>query len=567
MDPIQAIPSTPGVESATQQPVGDAGGFAALFQQFVTGTVAVDESALPLSGEPQSKVNPLDMLSPKEIEAFKAILQSQGAIFPEFDKSDMQNQPSDDLMALMGQLQQLLQSPELAETPVNFEDWQSLSPQELDLALQQLSQKLTEMLGATAVEASGVVSDAQKLVEKIQKEIPQLPQSIFAQPQAENVLDAGVKTASGSFAEVASSGIQNTHTSAKTFDEFSQATEKDNAESLSKSDPNSVAQVTSNMPSPEGQAVAPVIASQIAGKSRESGLADKKEAQDPALVRDGKGSPEGDSKENIIVATVAENQARSDAGQEGNSKPQQEQKNSESQPPVGDVQKKDSQDPLSNHDLATKHSKSTVNSDPVAQASDSVKPAVNESVNKMAQVAEAPVGTDSSIKTGEPLKSPGEIAAAKATSSRMLENMDRHQTVRQVSHRIQIMVQNGESRTTLRLDPPSLGHVELEVTSRPGEIRIHMVVDDENVKKVMESSIQKLRDSLEQQNVKLDRMEVQVDSGRPENQNGDKDAANARRNFHNRHFGRGMTFADVTVDVPDVDTGRRLGYNTMEVIA
>ena len=158
--------------------------------------------------------------------------------------------------------------------------------------------------------------------------------------------------------------------------------------------------------------------------------------------------------------------------------------------------------------------------------------------------------------------------STKETTSRLTEQMDRFQTVRQVTHRIKIMTQNGETRTVMRLDPPSLGHVEVEVeSSTPGEMRVHMVVEDEGTKKILEASVGRLRESLEQQQIKLDRLEVQVDAGRADAQGGGQSAMQSRRRMSNSGNSRGTTFANVSIDIPSSDTGRRLGYNTMEIIA
>lgn len=135
----------------------------------------------------------------------------------------------------------------------------------------------------------------------------------------------------------------------------------------------------------------------------------------------------------------------------------------------------------------------------------------------------------------------------------------------QVAHKVQIMVQNGDGKAILRLDPPELGHIEIEVDSRPGEMRVHMTVESESVKQTMESSVASLRESLEQQNVKLEKLEIQVDHAKAEAQAKGQDQAANRKNGGKGN--RGMRFADVIVEQPQSDTGRRLGLNTMELIA
>jgi flagellar hook-length control protein FliK len=149
----------------------------------------------------------------------------------------------------------------------------------------------------------------------------------------------------------------------------------------------------------------------------------------------------------------------------------------------------------------------------------------------------------------------------------MAERYDEFQAVRQVSQKVQWMVRNGEGKAILRLDPPELGHIEIEVETKSGEMKIHMSVENESVKNTLEASAPQLRQSMEQHHVKIEKLEVQVEA-RLDAQGGQADPQKSRRSEHaQRQLRRGMKIAEVLVDIPQVDTGRRLGYNTMELIA
>ena len=151
-------------------------------------------------------------------------------------------------------------------------------------------------------------------------------------------------------------------------------------------------------------------------------------------------------------------------------------------------------------------------------------------------------------------------------SSNMAERMEQHQALRQVAQKVQWLMQSGESRAVLRLDPPELGHIELEVHSKPGELKVHMTVESESVKQVMESSIGSLRTAMEQQNVKLEKLEVQVDQGRSEAQTAQRDPSQSGHRKSSKG-GRGTGIAEGILESSTSDTGRRFGYNTMELIA
>jgi len=152
-----------------------------------------------------------------------------------------------------------------------------------------------------------------------------------------------------------------------------------------------------------------------------------------------------------------------------------------------------------------------------------------------------------------------------SSGSNMAERIEHQQAVRQVAQRVHWMVQNGESRAVMRLDPPELGHVELEIHSKQGELKVHMTVESESVKQTLESSIGNLRTAMEQSQVKLEKLEVQVDLGHPEGQAAQGDAQSGHRRSHKG--GRGTLIAETIADTSVSDTGRRFGYNTMELIA
>lgn len=135
--------------------------------------------------------------------------------------------------------------------------------------------------------------------------------------------------------------------------------------------------------------------------------------------------------------------------------------------------------------------------------------------------------------------------------------------VQQVSHRVQFMISQGEGTATLRLDPPELGKIDLNVEYKSGELKVHMVVENQAVKETLELQVQQLRENLEAQQVKLHKLEVQVDQHQQQS-SGERNGASSRRSARNT---RGMKFAKVTVEAPIPDTGRRFGYNTMEFIA
>lgn len=208
-------------------------------------------------------------------------------------------------------------------------------------------------------------------------------------------------------------------------------------------------------------------------------------------------------------------------------------------------------------------------------ASESI-PNMQPQGSEVAEKPQAPMDGTSQVeqtKTLEsaPTTSTSNLQAPQQAStpqrSQMAERYDEFQAVRQVSQKVQWMVRNGEGKAILRLDPPELGHIEIEVETKSGEMKIHMSVENESVKNTLETSAPQLRQSMEQHQVKIEKLEVQVET-RLDAQGGQADPQKSRRSENaQRQHRRGMKIAEVLVDVPRVDTGRRLGYNTMELIA
>jgi flagellar hook-length control protein FliK len=158
------------------------------------------------------------------------------------------------------------------------------------------------------------------------------------------------------------------------------------------------------------------------------------------------------------------------------------------------------------------------------------------------------------------------VAAAEKTESAFLKPRHLETAVlKQVGDQIRLMNRDGKQLMVLRLDPAELGKVELRVEMEEKHLRIHMTVENEQVKGLLESRIPQLRELLEGQQVQMDKMEVAV--------NREKLQEDRQRNMH-RQDRRGRQRKQqeenglvMKVDAGDQDTGRRLGYNTLELIA
>lgn len=142
-------------------------------------------------------------------------------------------------------------------------------------------------------------------------------------------------------------------------------------------------------------------------------------------------------------------------------------------------------------------------------------------------------------------------------------NAPKHPVVRQIETQVSVMFDKGESRTTLSLYPENLGKVDLEITISQDKMQLMVSVENDKVKGILEQNIQQLKDSLSQHNLHLDKSEVNIEykNAGHQQQNDGK-----RKGFHNK--GSQDTILTVELEAREGDeTGRRLGYNTLEYLA
>jgi len=169
-------------------------------------------------------------------------------------------------------------------------------------------------------------------------------------------------------------------------------------------------------------------------------------------------------------------------------------------------------------------------------------------------------------KTGEKLHS-----VPVANSHRMQERIHEFEVVRQVVAQAKfITTPKGEQRLTMQLRPEHLGQMNLRIVLNNGEMQIHARVESLTAQAALESHVGLLREGLEKQGINLDRLEVSVEQK-------DRQDAFSLAEKHEQHekHGKGrdhhrnkeMHLAVSVKNDANSDTGRRLGYNTMEYLA
>ena len=84
------------------------------------------------------------------------------------------------------------------------------------------------------------------------------------------------------------------------------------------------------------------------------------------------------------------------------------------------------------------------------------------------------------------------------------------EVVEQVVTQIKVAVTEDTSEMSMQLNPENLGKVNLSVVTKEGHITAQFVTETEVARQALESQIQQLRETLGQQGLKVDKVEVSV---------------------------------------------------------
>jgi flagellar hook-length control protein FliK len=173
--------------------------------------------------------------------------------------------------------------------------------------------------------------------------------------------------------------------------------------------------------------------------------------------------------------------------------------------------------------------------DPRAEQGTSTETAPAEQRPKMALPVEAPNGLESdggeetttgpiSTETGEgeagpPARAWANQGSQQASTARGPEpsgpdQADRVRFVQRVARAFEAMGERGGS-VRLRLHPPELGSLRLEVTLRNGTMTARLEVESDSARTMLLDNLPALRDRLAQQEIKVDRFDVDVGDRSP----------------------------------------------------
>jgi flagellar hook-length control protein FliK len=171
-------------------------------------------------------------------------------------------------------------------------------------------------------------------------------------------------------------------------------------------------------------------------------------------------------------------------------------------------------------------------------------------------------------KTGEKLQT-----VNTRTPHAMQERIHEFEVVKQVIAKAKLITTPvGDQRMTLQLRPDHLGQVDMRITLSSNEMQIQARVESPVAQAALETHIGLLREGLEKQGITLDRLEVSVEqkdkqdafslAERQDREEQREHQRNKSRRAREQHLAVSISQKD-----PAGDTGRRLGYNSMEYLA
>ena len=119
------------------------------------------------------------------------------------------------------------------------------------------------------------------------------------------------------------------------------------------------------------------------------------------------------------------------------------------------------------------------------------------------------------------------------------------QVLEAASSRLRIATREGVSSARIRLDPPSLGRMDMRLEVQAGVLNAKVTVEHAWVKEAVTSNLKDLRDSLAEQGVEVESFSVDVNSG--------KGFGNSQSDFEGGAFGDELNFGDIAGDDPEID--------------
>ena len=141
--------------------------------------------------------------------------------------------------------------------------------------------------------------------------------------------------------------------------------------------------------------------------------------------------------------------------------------------------------------------------------------------------------------------------------------------VNQVGRRISLALKNGQNHVKIQLKPPDLGSIQLEMSMKDNVLKVAMIAEHHSVKDMLMSHVSDLKQSLLQQGIELQKVDVEIDYDFGQSM------ANAQKNLTGGRSGKGRSAsnnqsADLeegTESLEPLRTRARDGHTVLDLFA
>lgn len=129
-------------------------------------------------------------------------------------------------------------------------------------------------------------------------------------------------------------------------------------------------------------------------------------------------------------------------------------------------------------------------------------------------------GIEKFIKEEE-LKLDSSLKIKDVDNIRQFENIDVDQMdiLNQVTEKLEVSLFDNKSEMVIKLKPNDLGNVTVKITIENGVMNAKFLAESEKVKETLESNLNNLKESLKEQGLNVQDLNVSVDNGRSQNHN------------------------------------------------
>jgi hypothetical protein len=162
-----------------------------------------------------------------------------------------------------------------------------------------------------------------------------------------------------------------------------------------------------------------------------------------------------------------------------------------------------------------------------------------------------------------------DAGAPKVTANAEIAPSQPRDFILQLADRIQIQVQDGKGEIRVQLQPDNLGHLEIRAENTVNGVVAHIVAESGSVKNYLESNLQTLQQSLQDQGLKVTQIQVSVQDGSGFEsfsgyaaQSGYSGSGNQGRGANHIAGGSGLLDVDQEDPMVDLSTSRSLNPNS-----